>query len=223
MRENDFKALVLAKLRSEQRLRGNAVIASEFSGLNGDCRADLAILGAKLTGIEIKTRNDSLRRLGRQLMYYRKYFDHTILAVDERHTRGIEQFETGDLELWVISSGARITVRKPVVNARRDSWKLLPELLTQHERKKFLEESDGSEKRTRASFQRAFSARYAETSVDFLSRTRGRGISGADIPYLSRYHKAREKTQEQIRRSDVFWENWRQKVQSLNLVYLDSV
>ncbi|MGH3299540.1 MAG: sce7726 family protein, partial [Trebonia sp.] len=50
-------------------------------------RADLAAIGPAMWGYEIKTAQDTLRRLPRQVEAYNRLFDHCTVVLAERHLK----------------------------------------------------------------------------------------------------------------------------------------
>ena len=50
-------------------------------------RADLAAIGPAMWGYEIKTAQDTLRRLPRQVEAYNRLFDHCTIVLAERHLK----------------------------------------------------------------------------------------------------------------------------------------
>jgi hypothetical protein len=48
-------------------------------------RADVAIIGTRMDGFEIKTERDTLHRLPRQVEAYGRLFDRCTAVVDQRH------------------------------------------------------------------------------------------------------------------------------------------
>jgi len=60
-------------------------------GLNhGKCRADIAVVNGHLIGYEIKSNNDSLRRLKGQVESYNSVFDRISVIVDDRYVNSIQ-------------------------------------------------------------------------------------------------------------------------------------
>jgi hypothetical protein len=53
-------------------------------------RVDVALVGAGLSGFEIKTERDDLRRLPRQLSAFSRLFDNCTVVVAEKHLGGCE-------------------------------------------------------------------------------------------------------------------------------------
>ncbi len=60
-------------------------IVDELGLMNGACRADIAVVNGLLVGYEIKSEEDSLIRLERQIEAYDAIFDLVTLIVCEKH------------------------------------------------------------------------------------------------------------------------------------------
>jgi hypothetical protein len=54
-------------------------------------RADIAVIGSRMDGFEIKTERDSLRRLPRQVAAYGRLFDRCTAVIAARHREAAEQ------------------------------------------------------------------------------------------------------------------------------------
>lgn len=65
----------------------DALLISELSILHGRARIDLAALGERFYGFEIKSNSDTLGRLPRQKHLYNKVFDYIILVVGKKHLK----------------------------------------------------------------------------------------------------------------------------------------
>ncbi len=61
------------------------VVLNEFGIQHGRYRADIATVNGRMTGYEIKSNNDSLRRLDSQVRGYSAVFDRAILIAGSRH------------------------------------------------------------------------------------------------------------------------------------------
>ncbi len=78
------------KLQSQHADKNTLVI--EELGLNhGKNRADIAVLNGRFIGYEIKSDNDSLRRLRGQIESYNAIFDQVYIVVGERYTDTIQE------------------------------------------------------------------------------------------------------------------------------------
>jgi len=77
------------KLRRQHAQKDTLVI--DELGLNhGRCRADIAVINGHLVGYEIKSNNDSLRRLEEQIKSYSAVFDKVSIIVGDRYINSIQ-------------------------------------------------------------------------------------------------------------------------------------
>jgi hypothetical protein len=67
----------------------DAVLLNEF-GLCGEVRADIAVINGHMTGFELKSASDNLKRLPKQVEYYSKVMDYCNLVVSENHREAAE-------------------------------------------------------------------------------------------------------------------------------------
>ncbi|MCZ3378942.1 MULTISPECIES: sce7726 family protein [unclassified Rhizobium] len=84
--ESELKTSTINYITRRHRLLADTILIHEFS--NGKCgaRADIALRSNNLLyAFEIKSARDSLRRIGKQIEIYKKYFDHVIIVADEIH------------------------------------------------------------------------------------------------------------------------------------------
>ena len=92
-------------LRRQHAHKGTLVI--DELGLNhGKCRADIAVVNGRFVGYEIKSNNDSLRRLGEQVKSYSAVFDRVSIIVGNRYINCIQDYIP---EWW----GVIVSVRGP--------------------------------------------------------------------------------------------------------------
>lgn len=202
--EATFKAAVLNKLRQLGRVGPRVRIASEFVFGTTGVRADLAVFGRNLLGVEIKTERDSLKRLERQLEAYRRHCDGVILAVAPKHVVAATQFVPDDVELWTVRYGKVESVRAPKAACVNE-----PDfyaLLTQAERARRELETAGTI--TRDAILKVISRRFDPTSDKFWSDVKGRRISAQDIGTLSRFRSARETVAHTKEAQRLHWESW---------------
>ncbi|NTF87461.1 sce7726 family protein [Agrobacterium rhizogenes] len=84
--EFELKISTINYIVRRYRLLDDTILIHEFS--NGKCgaRADIALRSNNLLyAFEVKSARDSLRRIGKQIEIYKKYFDHVVIIVDETH------------------------------------------------------------------------------------------------------------------------------------------
>lgn len=78
-------------LRRQHAHKGTLVI--DELGLNhGKCRADIAVVNGQFVGYEIKSNNDSLRRLEEQVKSYSAVFDRVSIIVGNRYIDSIQDY-----------------------------------------------------------------------------------------------------------------------------------
>lgn len=63
----------------------DTIVVDELGLKHGQCRADIAVINGHLVGYEIKSDQDSLRRLPTQIDAYSAVFDKASVIVGERH------------------------------------------------------------------------------------------------------------------------------------------
>jgi hypothetical protein len=73
-----------------------ALVIEELGLNHGKSRADIAVLNGRFIGYEIKSNNDSLRRLDDQIKAYNSVFDEVYVVVGDRYSDTIHQ----RLPLW---------------------------------------------------------------------------------------------------------------------------
>ena len=108
-----------------QHGRSNTLVIDELGLQHGKSRADIAVVNGHLVGYEIKSDNDSLRRLRLQIESYNAVFDRAFIVVGNRH---IESIQDRIPEWWgviVSSRGPRGAVnfsmiRKAQINRNVD-------------------------------------------------------------------------------------------------------
>jgi len=78
------------KMLYRQHARHNTLVIDELGLNHGKCRADIAVVNGQLVGYEIKSDNDSLRRLRDQITAYNAVFDKAFIVVGNRHINSIQ-------------------------------------------------------------------------------------------------------------------------------------
>jgi len=84
---NDFEIRknIHDKILYKHHQNNRTLVIDEFGLNNGDCRADIAVINGHLCGFEIKSANDNLNRLDRQISFYDSVFDYSTIVVEEKH------------------------------------------------------------------------------------------------------------------------------------------
>jgi hypothetical protein len=83
MTEQAIRTFVKARLPRLVQSLSRAYLVEEMEVCSGRARIDLAVIGDRLIGIEIKGPQDSVTRLPGQAKAYSECFDHVVLIVHE--------------------------------------------------------------------------------------------------------------------------------------------
>jgi len=78
------------KILRHQHTRNDTLVIDELGLQHGKCRADIAVVNGHFVGYEIKSNNDSLRRLEGQVKSYNAVFDKISVIVGDRHINSIQ-------------------------------------------------------------------------------------------------------------------------------------
>jgi hypothetical protein len=105
------------------------VVIDELGLKHGVCRADIAVINGHLLGYEIKSDEDSLRRLPDQVDAYGAVFDRITLVVAERHLNDARRIIPTWWGVIVASEGRREavhfrTMRQPDLNSSVDNFSI---------------------------------------------------------------------------------------------------
>ncbi len=92
------------KILIRQHAQQNTLVIDELGLNHGKCRADIAVVNGRFVGYEIKSNNDSLRRLNEQVKSYNAIFDKVSIVVGNRHIKSIQNHVP---EWWGIIESAR--------------------------------------------------------------------------------------------------------------------
>lgn len=84
--EQEIRSFVKARLPRLVRSLSRAFLVEEMEVCSGRARIDLAVIGDRLIGIEIKGPRDDVKRLPGQATAYSQCFDHVVLIVHESLT-----------------------------------------------------------------------------------------------------------------------------------------
>jgi hypothetical protein len=89
-----------------QHAQKDTLVIDELGLNHGKCRADIAVVNGHLIGYEIKSDNDSLRRLEEQVKSYNSVFDMVSIIVGDRYINSIQNY----IPYWW---GVIVSVRGP--------------------------------------------------------------------------------------------------------------
>ncbi len=194
MNEADCKAAALSYIRGTYGHGREPIVTLEFSLGSSGTRADLAVLGDKLIGFEIKTAKDTLRRLRSQMASYFSYFNEVVVIVARCHVKNITSTCLGRASLLTYDDDGRLETLKSGENniVHNDA---LNDVMTQAERRK-------------GNFLTAMENRYGRTSERFWTAVTGREIEIDDLPLLSRFAELRERERRLVNEQKNQWSQW---------------
>jgi len=92
MNDADIRQSFHRKRLRRHHARQNTLVIDELGLNHGRCRADIAVINGHFVGYEIKSNNDSLRRLEEQVKSYSAVFDRIFVVVGERHINSIHNY-----------------------------------------------------------------------------------------------------------------------------------
>jgi hypothetical protein len=90
MRDSDIRLVVRQRLTIQFGHDPATLILDELGLCEGKVRADLAVVNGSLKGFEIKSDQDTLKRLAVQASIYNKIFDTVTIIVTHHHLEEIE-------------------------------------------------------------------------------------------------------------------------------------
>ena len=80
------------KILRRHHAHKDTLVIDELGLNHGKCRADIAVVNGQFVGYEIKSNNDSLRRLGEQVKSYSAVFDRVSIIVGNRYIDSIQDY-----------------------------------------------------------------------------------------------------------------------------------
>lgn len=91
MRDLDIRKLLRDTLIAEiQQNDPSSFVIDEMEVCRGDARVDLAVINGKISGFEIKSSLDDLRRLPNQVEMYSRVLDSVTIITTEDHQDGLQ-------------------------------------------------------------------------------------------------------------------------------------
>lgn len=210
--ETKAKALVLNHMLATRRVTRETIVAAEFVLGKSGSRADLAVFGTELIGIEIKTAQDNLKRLPGQLLAYRRHCHRTILAIAPKHLPGTMSLAEPDVEVWLLldDNTVRELTSPPLTNYSAEIFRLL----TLEEKKKVARAVRvGGHDIGRLALDH-LGTRYATSSAEFWAQV-GRGrVKATSMECLSRFRPLRQAQAEWEAAQQRQWRAWHDDAQA---------
>lgn len=105
----------------------DTLVIDELGLKHGKHRADIAVINGHLIGYEIKSDDDSLRRLGKQITAYNAVFDYATVVTSQRHLQNLRELIPSWWGITVAIKGQRgaihfKTVRRSKPNPSPDDF-----------------------------------------------------------------------------------------------------
>jgi hypothetical protein len=85
MKDSDIRQAILLKLELEYSSDPDTLIIEELGLCQGEARVDIAVVNGSIHGFEIKSDQDTLKRLPNQVEIYSRSLDSVTLVVGNRH------------------------------------------------------------------------------------------------------------------------------------------
>jgi hypothetical protein len=85
MRDRDIRDAMLRYLEQEVAAESDALIVEELGLCEGEARVDIAVVNGSIHGFEIKSDQDTLKRLSGQAAIYNRVLDRVTLVVTKSH------------------------------------------------------------------------------------------------------------------------------------------
>lgn len=124
MRDIDVRMALHAKLAVDHAAELDDTLILDELGLCGEVRVDIAVVNGALSGFELKSAKDNLRRLPRQVHVYSQVLDYAILVVADNHLQAAREIVKPWWGLTVAQSrGADVVLteeREPRMNRSVD-------------------------------------------------------------------------------------------------------
>jgi hypothetical protein len=92
MNDSEIRQNFHKKRLRRQHAQKDTLVIDELGLNHGQCRADIAVINGHLIGYEIKSNNDSLRRLEEQVKSYNAVFDKVSIVVGDRYKNCIQNY-----------------------------------------------------------------------------------------------------------------------------------
>lgn len=128
MNDGDIRAALDVSLRSQFQADPNVVIRHEFGVETGQRRIDLAVLNGHLAGWEIKSDEDTLKRLPEQATSFGRVMDYLTIVTTSKYlekSAALLPHTWGLLEAIEGADGVRLVRRRPPrINRQTDAFSL---------------------------------------------------------------------------------------------------
>ncbi len=114
------------KILRRQHAHKDTLVIDELGLNHGKCRADIAVVNGRFVGYEIKSNNDSLRRLGEQVKSYSTVFDRVSVIVGNRYIDSIQDYIPDWWGVIVFARGPRGAVNFDLIRKAQTNKNIDP-------------------------------------------------------------------------------------------------
>lgn len=150
MNDVDIRQNFHKKILRRQHAQKDTLVIDELGLNHGKCRADIAVINGYLAGYEIKSNNDSLRRLEEQVKSYNAVFDRISIVVGDRYINSIQNYIPEWWGVIVSLRGQRGAVNFDIIREARTNKNIDPisiaQLLWRNEAEEILQQKKLSPK-----------------------------------------------------------------------------
>ena len=144
MNDVDIRQNFHKKILRRQHAQKDTLVIDELGLNHGRCRADIAVINGHLVGYEIKSNNDSLRRLEEQVKSYNAVFDRISIVVGDRYINSIQNYIPEWWGVIVSLRGPRGAVNFDIIREARTNKNIDPisiaQLLWRNEAEEILQQ-----------------------------------------------------------------------------------
>ncbi|MDP3980226.1 MAG: sce7726 family protein [Chlamydiota bacterium] len=150
MNDVDIRQNFHKKILRRQHAQKDTLVIDELGLNHGKCRADIAVINGHLAAYEIKSNNDSLRRLAEQVKSYNAVFDRISIVVGDRYINSIQNYIPEWWGVIVSLRGQRGAVNFDIIREARTNKNIDPisiaQLLWRNEAEEILQQKKLSPK-----------------------------------------------------------------------------
>ena len=144
MNDVDIRQNFHKKILRRQHTQKDTLVIDELGLNHGKCRADIAVINGHLAAYEIKSNNDSLRRLEEQVKSYNAVFDRISIVVGDRYINSIQNYIPEWWGVIVSLRGPRGAVNFDIIREARTNKNIDPisiaQLLWRNEAEEILQQ-----------------------------------------------------------------------------------
>ncbi|MHB1729885.1 MAG: sce7726 family protein [Leptospirillum sp.] len=109
MTEREVRRVLISRLASTEGYAGATFICEMFLD-NFSRRADLVVVGDKLSVFEIKSDRDTLDRLEGQVNSYVRFFEQVTIVCAKKHLSGVLNVVPETVSIWSINENGNIAI-----------------------------------------------------------------------------------------------------------------